>query len=221
MSSIVDEVARLRDSAFFNEATIPLLEALVTEEASSSTVYNAKANRGLLKLYQMFPARLNVDNVTLILLKVGGLGLLLSVARPRESLISLRLQSLTALPEPDFLLASYLLPESYRSSEELALLSDLERQLQIGHFGAFWSKAKEQPTRALLDRVIGVDAAVRSFIAHAIAKTYQKIELAALAAAVDVVRIVAASSGIRKLFVSLFLCAGRRCWLCNLAGLGC
>ena len=70
MSNAAEEVSKLRDSAFFNEATIPLLEALVTEAAASSTTYNARANRGLLKLYQMYPARLNVDNVTLILIKV-------------------------------------------------------------------------------------------------------------------------------------------------------
>ena len=70
MATAADEVALLRNSAFFNEGTIPLLEKFVAEEAASSAVYNAKANRGLLKLYQMYPARLNVDNIALILVKV-------------------------------------------------------------------------------------------------------------------------------------------------------
>ena len=68
--SASEEVSRLRDSAFFNEATILLLEKFVKEEAASTAVYNAKANRGLLKLYQMYPTRLNVENVALILVKV-------------------------------------------------------------------------------------------------------------------------------------------------------
>ena len=90
---------------------------------------------------------------------------------------------MTALPEPDFLLASYLIPESYRSSDEVVILSELERHLQVGHFAAFWTRAKEESARKVLDRVAGVDAAVRSFIAHAIARTYQKIDLVALGVA--------------------------------------
>ena len=73
-------------------------------------------------------------------------------------------------------------------SEELSLLSELERLLQVGHFGSFWSRAKEESARKVLSRVVGVDAAVQSFIAHAIARTYQKIDLVALGAAIDVVR---------------------------------
>jgi hypothetical protein len=68
--SALDEVSKLRDSAYFNEATIPLLEKLVAEQARIASVYSAKANRGLLKLYQMFPSRLNLDLVTVILVKV-------------------------------------------------------------------------------------------------------------------------------------------------------
>lgn len=70
--SAAEEVSRLRESAYFSELTITLLEKLVSEEAASEAVYNAKANRGLLKLYGLFPARLSVDNVTLILVKVSG-----------------------------------------------------------------------------------------------------------------------------------------------------
>lgn len=72
MASTVEEVGRLRDSAYFSETTIPLLEKLVAEEAAQESVYNAKANRGLLKLYGFFPARINADVITLILVKVGG-----------------------------------------------------------------------------------------------------------------------------------------------------
>jgi hypothetical protein len=98
------------------------------------------------------------------------------------------MQSLAALPEPDFLLASYLVPESFRSSDDLATLSELERQLQCGQFNSFWTRTKEDGARSLLARVVGCDDAIRTFIARAIERTYQKIDLAALAVAVDTVR---------------------------------
>jgi hypothetical protein len=191
--SVAEEVVALRDSSYFNEATITLLEKFVSEESTNAAVYSAKANRGLLKLYQMFPARLNQDVVTTILVKVRAiepeyLFVIISRARTPFPLPS-SLQSLTALPEPDYLLASYLVPESLRSSEALTSLSELERKLQVGQFGSFWTSAKEDSARALLGRVAGVDDAVRLFIARAIERTYQRIDLGSLAAAVDVVRV--------------------------------
>jgi hypothetical protein len=68
--SVSDEVSALRDSEYFREETVSLLERFVLEESRSASVYNSKANRGLLKLYQMYPARLNLDLVTIILVKV-------------------------------------------------------------------------------------------------------------------------------------------------------
>ena len=99
-----------------------------------------------------------------------------------------RAQALAALPDPDFLLAMYLVPDSLHASESVATLVELERLLQTAQFRAFWVAAKAPAAQALVGRVAGFDASVRDFIARIVSRTYQKIDAAALAAELDVVR---------------------------------
>lgn len=97
-------------------------------------------------------------------------------------------QALAALPDPDFLLAMYLVPANLHSTENVIALVELERLLQTAQFTAFWTATKVASTRALLDSVVGFDVAVRDFIARIIARTYQKIDSEAFGADIDVVR---------------------------------
>ena len=82
----------------------------------------------------------------------------------------------------------YLVPDSLHASESVATLVELERLLQTAQFRAFWVAAKAPAAQALLGRVTGFDASIRDFIARIVARTYQKIDAAALAAELDVVR---------------------------------
>ena len=98
-----------------------------------------------------------------------------------------RTQALAALPDPDFLLAMYLLPEAVQATEAVTTLAELERHLQMGQFAAFWSKSKQPAARALLNSAAHTDDAVREFIAVVVARTYQRIDGAVLARELDVV----------------------------------
>jgi hypothetical protein len=151
-----------RDTDFLEAGNIAALEESVAAQAAGGAPYNGRAARGLLKLYQQFPARLSVDTVVLLLAR-----------------------ALAALPEPDFLLAMYLVPHSLHAHEAVAALAELERLLQMAKFPAFWAKAKEPGVRALLDRVAGFDAAVREYVARVVARTYQKIDAEVLADYLD------------------------------------
>jgi hypothetical protein len=151
-----------RDTDFLEASNIAPLEESVAAQAAGSAPYDARACRGLLKLYQQNPARLSVDTVVLLLAR-----------------------ALAALPEPDFLLAMYLVPQPLHAHEAVAALAELERLLQMAKFPAFWAKAKEPGARALLDRVAGFDAAVREYVGRVVARTYQKIDADVLAGYLD------------------------------------
>jgi translation initiation factor 3 subunit K len=119
-------------------------------------------NFGLLRLYAMFPARSDVEMLVLLLAK-----------------------ALTALPEPDFLQAVYLLAPQHAADARVQALVELDSALQRADFARFWALAAQAPLREVLARVPDFDATLRSFIALALSRTYQTIALADLAAALN------------------------------------
>lgn len=127
--------------------------------------YNQRANRGLLRLYQIHPARANATILTSVLVK-----------------------ALMALPEPDFLLSLYLIPEA-EHTPVITMLISLEALLQKGKFAGFWAllnSAEAASTRAVTTQVAGFENAIRDFIIAALNRTYSTVEKDVLAAALGV-----------------------------------
>eukprot|EP00158_Paraphelidium_tribonemae_P010261 Partr_v1_DN42090_c0_g1_i1_m54808 putative Component of the eukaryotic translation initiation factor 3 (eIF-3) complex, which is involved in protein synthesis and, together with other initiation factors, stimulates binding of mRNA and methionyl-tRNAi to the 40S ribosome (By similarity) len=149
MAQLTERVSALGESAYFKEENIALLEGALQEQKASAGKYAGRPNRGLLKLYSLFPARSNVDNILTVLVK-----------------------ALTALPNPDFLLALYLVPGQLQATPAVAALAELERSLQAAQFAAFWQRASGADVRPVLDSVAGFDDAVRAFIGSVLARTY-------------------------------------------------
>lgn len=137
----------------------------------SSGPYDARANRGLLRLYQMHPSRADEGVIALLLA-----------------------HALAALPEPDFLQCLYLVAPAHHTDSVKALI-ELEAALQRAQFPVFWERARAAPAAELLARVPGFDDAVRAFVVAALCRTYQKVEAAVLAAALDIADGVAFASG--------------------------
>jgi hypothetical protein len=92
-------------------------------------------------------------------------------------------QALTALPNPDFLLALYLVPGQLQATPAVAALAELERSLQAAQFAAFWQRASGADVRPVLDSVAGFDDAVRAFIGSVLARTYARVDVGVAAAA--------------------------------------
>ena len=129
--------------------------------------YSARVNFGLLRLYQLYPgaSRGSLDMVLLLLTK-----------------------ALTALPEPDFLQAVFLVAPRHMADARVRGLVELDALLQRADFAGFWARAAAPELRAVLDRVPGFDETLRSFVVLVLARTYQTIELAELAAALGLAR---------------------------------
>lgn len=98
-------------------------------------------------------------------------------------LLLLLVKALTALPEPDFLQAIFLVAPRHMADARVKGLVELDALLQRADFAGFWARAAAPDLRAVLERVPGFDETLRGFVALALARTYQTIELAELAAA--------------------------------------
>jgi hypothetical protein len=68
--SPVPDISRLSESELVTEAAIAPLEAYIAYQSAHAGVYNAKAGRSLLRLYQLFPSKLNNVAAIQILTKV-------------------------------------------------------------------------------------------------------------------------------------------------------
>jgi translation initiation factor 3 subunit K len=119
----------------------------------------------LLRLYALHPARANSAILSSVLIK-----------------------ALMALPDPDFLLSLYLIPESSHTPL-ITLLVSLEALLQKGKFAAFWNllnAAEEAANRTAIQQVPGFEDAVREFVVGALNRTYNTVEKSVLAASLGV-----------------------------------
>lgn len=97
-------------------------------------------------------------------------------------------QAVTILPEPDFQLVWYLVPESLRTHESVTALVKLQTALETGRFGDFWALTKEASTRTILDSINGFDEAAQATILRVLGRLSQKVDLAMLQTDLNLVR---------------------------------
>lgn len=96
------------------------------------------------------------------------------------------------MPEPDFQLALYLVPELLKKHESVAALVALDGALQTGRYEKFWQLAQEPDTRAILDSVTGLDGLLRGAILRLLNRVYQRVEVASVRAWLNTVRVLPA-----------------------------
>jgi len=153
--------AALLEKQRYNPDILPALEAYVEAQCAGGT-YDVDCNLAVLKLYQFHPEKNNVLIVAKILAK-----------------------ALMRLPDTDYLLCSYLIPERVQEVELIANLTAIATQLETCSFRAVWSAL--QPLREdLLDGIPGFDAAIREFVLETMQITYQAIPEAHLCESLNV-----------------------------------
>lgn len=116
-------------------AQIAGLEASIDAQCANGT-YDLDENLMLLKLYQFFPEKTNPAIVARVLVK-----------------------ALMQLPETDFLLCTYLIPERVASEAPVLPIVELANRLETCQFQAFW--AELSASRELVKVAPGFDDAIR------------------------------------------------------------
>merc|ERR1712216_643241 len=117
------EIATLLDENRYNPAIAPQLEEYVGQQVVGEEPYDLDANLALLKFYQLDPSKSNLRVVTNILIK-----------------------ALMQLPNSDFNLCLYLIPESVQREEavnNLMLLSNLLESCDFAEFFYTFDEAAE------------------------------------------------------------------------------
>jgi hypothetical protein len=114
---------------------IAALEASVDAQCSGGT-YDLDENLMLLKLYQFFPEKATPAAVAKVLLK-----------------------ALMHLPETDFLLCTYLIPERIATEAPVLPVVELANRLETCAFSAFWEELVA--SRELVKAVVGFDDVIR------------------------------------------------------------
>ncbi len=176
-----DLMAALPESAFYDENSIDVIESevrffftvwvvldfwpgknsraphppLLTQINKGD--YNARSNRGLLRLYQLYPMRAKAEVIDLILLR-----------------------ALSALPEPDFVHVLSMIPEN-RMTANVAALVNLEQFLRNARFPDFWKAAAAAEVAPLVARAPGFSEAARAFAVGVLSRTYRRISVSVLA----------------------------------------
>ena len=114
---------------------IPALEASVDAQCAKGT-YELDDNLLLLKLYQFFPEKANPAVIARVLVK-----------------------ALMHLPETDFLLCMYLIPERIATEAPVLPIVEMSNRLETCQFQAFWEELAA--SRELVDVAPGFDDAIR------------------------------------------------------------
>ena len=148
--------ATLLEESRYDVAILPRLEAYVDAQCSSQS-YDLDANLATLKLYQFHPDQLKATVVVKILIK-----------------------ALMNLPNTDFLLCTYLIPERVLDAAPISSICSVAGLLETCKFREFWGAIG--PLQAELAAAPGFDAAVRSFILTTFEITYQGVPTAHLKA---------------------------------------
>lgn len=113
---------------------IPELEALVEEQCRSGS-YDLDENLTLLKLYQFFPDKAKPAVIARVLLL-----------------------ALMRLPETDYLLCTYLIPDRITAELPVLTVCDLANKLETCAFKQFWAELKD--ARSAVEGVKGFDDAI-------------------------------------------------------------
>ncbi|KAG8462922.1 hypothetical protein KFE25_001695 [Diacronema lutheri] len=130
---------------------IPALEASVDAQCAKGT-YELDDNLLLLKLYQFFPEKANPAVIARVLVK-----------------------ALMHLPETDFLLCMYLIPERIATEAPVLPIVEMSNRLETCQFQAFWEELAA--SRELVDVAPGFDDAIRDYALGVVSLTYQVIDL--------------------------------------------
>jgi len=139
----------LIESNRYNIEILPQLENYVQYQIEKHA-YHFEANLTVLKFYQFHPEKTQKFIIGQILTK-----------------------ALMNLPNTDFALCMYLIPEKLHNEEPVRILSSLAHLLESAQFEAFWEEANT--CRELLNTIPGFDDSVRGFIISLVSQTYGTI----------------------------------------------
>jgi len=95
---------------------LPILEESVSKQVEKNT-YDLHGNLALLKLYQFHPYKVNIEILKKILLK-----------------------ALMNLPNTDFLLCMYIIPEKIQIEDTVVAISTMAQNLETARFKEFWAE---------------------------------------------------------------------------------
>lgn len=145
----------------YNPHNIDTLHEYLNQQCAENE-YDLEANLAILRLYQF-----NVDYVD------------------KKVIVKIFLKSLTALPQPDFILCKSMIdPNLLEDSEEnpldpeLAHVMELHRLLEVCDFKQFWTVLRSLPSVYL--GISNFEDSIRQFICHVVKITYQTIDEATL-----------------------------------------
>jgi len=148
--SAAQECRQLIRQRRYDPTILPQLEAYVGAQCKDGS-YDLDCNLAVLKLYQFHPKLMDITVTGKIILK-----------------------ALTNLPESDFLLCTYLIPEAIQESELISSISNLASLLETCKFREFWP-ALHLVRDEVLALVPGFDESIRMFILETMAITYQAV----------------------------------------------
>ena len=152
----VSAAALLKEKRY-DSSILPQLEEYV-----SSATHDLDASIATLKLYQFNPEKLQTAVVAKILVK-----------------------ALTALPQTDYLMCTYLLPDRLHDTAPISTIAEAANMLETCCFREFWGSL--DPLRAeLLKGLPGFDDGVRDFMLGVFERTYQSVPSDHLAASLGV-----------------------------------
>jgi hypothetical protein len=139
MAPTVAEINSLLASDVFSADVIPKFEEFVTAQASDATAYHADATRRLIKLYQSYPASLQLE-------KVAQACLLAAFQYPNHT---------------DFLALKYLMPTTVREQEPVTLIQASFELLESCQYAAFWESYKALQASTVIGSFLTADTIKR------------------------------------------------------------
>lgn len=137
----------------FNVASLPALTAYLEEQMADASSYSLKNNVAILKIYTLFPCKLETDVVQKILI-----------------------QCLTQLPANDFNICLAQVPLPVQEQPAIAQIVGLHNILQSCMFYKFWTESLKplvnHASLSVID-VPGIRESVRRFILDVVPLVYQ------------------------------------------------
>lgn len=146
-----ERVLAVLESGRYNKGILPELCNCLDSQVQNGW-YDCEINLAILKLYQFYPDANTVNP---------------------EVMIRVLIKAMMNLPEADFHLAMYLIPEPFHSSEEVEHLVYLVEKLEMGQFKEFWRMFKERSQVFTLFPKF--EKIIRSFILETLSLTYSLI----------------------------------------------
>mmetsp|Transcript_10404 Transcript_10404/g.33247 ORF Transcript_10404/g.33247 Transcript_10404/m.33247 type:complete len:223 (-) Transcript_10404:176-844(-) len=144
---------KLLETDRYNKAVLPELTKCVHAQVEQGW-YDAEINMAILKLYQFHPDPNQ------------------GIVEP-DVLVKILALALMRVPEADFKLCLYLIPEQYQNIDSVTALTKLAEKLEVCQFAAFWDLLGKKAE--VLAIVPGLESALRRTIFNTLALTFQEI----------------------------------------------